>query len=123
MDKYKDGFERRVKPKMNHDTGEYKIEPFRDAQMALGKAEFSTREREQFFGDAYAEILADLFVTWLKTEPHCSKEREFLYHTAMALGSVKEKLIGIEMYGNNVKYINKLKQESQEGDKEEGNNE
>ena len=123
MDKYKDGFERRVKPKMNHDTGEYKIEPFRDAQMALGKAEFSTREREQFFGDVYAEILADLFVTWLKTEPHCSKEREFLYHTAMALGSVKEKLIGIEMYGNNVKYINKLKQESQEGDKEEGNNE
>jgi hypothetical protein len=123
MDKYKDGFERRVKPKMNHDTGEYKIEPFRDAQTALGKAEFSVREREQFFGEAYAEILADLFVTWLKTEPHCSKEREFLYHTAMALGSVKEKLIGIEMYGNNVKYMNKLKQESQEGDTDERNNE
>lgn len=119
MDKYKDGFERRVKPKMNHETGEYKIEPFRDAQTALGKAEFSTREREQFFGDAYGEILADLFVTWLKTEPHCSKEREFLYHTAMALGSVKEKLIGIERYGRNVQFMNKQKQESQEG--EEGN--
>jgi len=114
MDKYKDGFQKRVKPKMNHDTGEYIVEPFRDSQVALGKAEFAVREREQFFGEAYSEILSDLFVTWLKTEPHCSKEREFLYHTAMALGSVKEKLIGIEMFGNNVKYMNKMKQEAKE---------
>jgi len=99
---------------MNHETGEYKVEPFRDSQVALGKAEFSVREREQFFGEAYAEILSDLFVTWLKTEPHCSKEREFLYHTAMALGSVKEKLIGIEMYGKNLQYLNKVKQEAQD---------
>lgn len=117
MNQYKEGFQKRTKPKMNHETGEYKVEPFRDAQSALGKSQFANKEREDFFGEAYSEILSDLFVTWLKTEPHCSKEREYLYHTAMALGSVKEKLIGIEMYGNNMKYINK----SQEG--EEDNNE
>jgi hypothetical protein len=120
MDKYKDGFQKRIKPKMNHDTGEYIVEPFRDAQASLGKAEFAVREREQFFGEAYSEILADLFVTWLKTEPHAIKEREFLFHTAMALGSVKEKLVGIEMLGNNIKYMNKMKQEAKEEGK--GNN-
>jgi hypothetical protein len=119
MDKFKEGFQKRVKPKMNHDTGEYKIEPFRDAQVALVKSQFTNREREQFFNEAYSEILADLFVTWLKTEPHCSKEREYLYHTAMALGSVKEKLIGIEQYGANMQFINKQKQD--EESQEEGN--
>lgn len=110
MDKYKKGLEQRIKPKMNHDTGEYKVEPFRDAQVALGRAQFVEREREQFFNDAYSEILADLFVTWLKSEPHCTKEREYLYSVAMALGSVKEKLVGIETYGNNVKFIQQQKE-------------
>jgi len=109
MDKYKQGLEKRLKPKMNHETNEYKVEPFRDAQVALGQAQFVQREREQFFNEAYSEILADLFVTWLKSEPHCTKEREYLYSVAMALGSVKEKLVAIETYGNNVKYINKQK--------------
>lgn len=119
MDKYKDGFQKRIKPKMNHDTGEYGIQPFRDAQEALGKAEFAVREREQFFGEAYSEILADLFVTWLKTEPHCSKEREFLYHTAMALGSVKEKMVQAEMYGTNIKFMQKQKALEEQKDADE----
>ena len=61
MDKYRKGFEAKIKPKMNHETGEYKVEPFREAQVALGRAEFVQREREQFFGDAYSEIEADEF--------------------------------------------------------------
>jgi hypothetical protein len=32
----------------------------------------------------------------------------------MALGSVKEKLVGIEMYGNNMQYINKQSQEGED---------
>jgi len=118
MDKYRKGFEEKIKPRMNHDTGEYKVEPFKDAQVALGRAQFVQREREQFFGEAYSEILSDLFVTWLKTEPHAQKEREFLYHTAMALGSVKEKLVGIEMYGNNVKFMAQQNKNAQEGPEE-----
>jgi len=118
MDKYRGGFEKKIKPRMDHTDGHMKVEPFREAQLALGRAEFVHREREQFFGDAYSEILADLFVAWLKTEPHCSKEREYLYHTAMALGSVKEKLVGIEMYGNNVKFINQQNKNTQGGSEE-----
>ena len=116
MDKYRSGFEQRVKPNMDHATGEYKVEPFKDAQKALVDAMFATREREEFFGNAYSQILADLFVEWLKTAPHCVKEREYLYHVAMALGSVKHKLIGIETYGNNMRYMqsNKAQEEPEE---------
>jgi hypothetical protein len=118
MDKYRNGFEQKIKPRMDHSDGHMKVEPFREAQVALGRAQFVQREREQFFGEAYSEILADLFVTWLKTEPHAQKEREFLYHTAMALGSVKEKLVGIEMYGNNVRFMAQQNKSAQEGTEE-----
>ncbi len=123
MDKYRNGLEKKLKPKMNHETMEYKVEPFRDAQVALGQAQFVQREREQFFNEAYSEILSDLFVTWLKSEPHCNKEREYLYSVAMALGSVKEKLVGIETYGNNVKYIQQLHKGSSAESEEDGSNE
>ena len=119
MDKYRDGFVKKIKPRMDHNTGELKVEPFRDAQIALAQGMFATREREEFFGNAYSQILSDLFITWLKTEPHAAKEREYLYHTAMALGSVKEKLMQIETFGNNVKFLNKDKaQEEPEEDNE-----
>lgn len=105
MDKYRKAFNEKVKPKMNHTTGEYKVEPFKDAQSALKHATFVKQEREQFFSDAYGEILSDFFVAWLKSEPHATKEREFLYASAMALGEVKNRLVHIETYGNNMKYI------------------
>jgi hypothetical protein len=123
MDKYRNGLEKKIKPKMNHETMEYKVEPFRDAQVALGQAQFVQREREQFFNEAYSEILSDLFVAWLKSEPHCTKEREYLYSVAMALGSVKEKLVGIETYGNNVKYIQQLQKGSSVENEEDDSNE
>jgi hypothetical protein len=118
MDKYKDKFRAKVKPAMDYETGQYGVQPFRDAQTALAKATFAKEEREQFFTDAYADILTDLFYAWLKTEPHAQKEREYLYSTAMALGSVKEKLLSFETMGRNAQYIN-----TQEAGKEEGSNE
>jgi hypothetical protein len=36
----------------------------------------------------------------------------------MALGSVKEKLVGIERFGANMQFLHKQKQESQEGENE-----
>lgn len=114
MDKYKTSFHDRVKPRMDHESGEYGVQPFRDSQKALQNAQFVTKEREQFFSDAYGEILSDLFVAWLKSEPHATKEREFLYASAMALGEVKRKLINFETLGKNLKFIN----QAQEGAKE-----
>ena len=49
--------------------------------------------------------LVDFFIEWLKTEPHETKSREFLYSSALALGSVKEKMMSFEMYGKNVPHL------------------
>jgi hypothetical protein len=106
MDKFKSGFKEKIKPKFNPQTGDKTVEPFRDAQAALAKAAFARQERDTFFNEAYTDILTELFVAWLRTEPHCQKEREYLYHSAMALGSVKEQLIRYETYGANAQYFN-----------------
>jgi len=118
MDQYRESFRSKVKPRQNHEDGSYKVEPFRDAQAALAKAHFVQRDREVFFSEAYGEILSDLFVAWLKSEPHATKEREYLYSTAMALGSVKEKLVRIETYGNNAKFIQQKSEEAEQGTNE-----
>ncbi len=117
MDKYKNGAKRKFKPKMDQQTGEYKVNPFVDSQQSLTRAMFSKKERDNFFTEAYSDILVDLFVQWLQTEPHCTKEREYMYHVAMGLGSVKERLIQVETYGFNQESINLSK--SQEGDNNE----
>ena len=75
------------------------------AKEALNKAEFSSRQREEFFEDAYGELLVQYFINWLKTDPHELKTREFIYNSALALGDVKQKLIGYETYGRNVPYM------------------
>lgn len=101
MNKYKEGAKRKFKPKMDQSTGEYKVNPFVDSQEALSAAMFAKKERDEFFTEAYSDILVDLFTQWLITEPHCNKEREYLYHVAMGLGSVKERLLKIETFGFN----------------------
>ena len=117
MEKYKKRFEEKIKPKLDHEDGEMKVNPFRDAQFALTKASFAKQDREQFFSDAYADILTQLFTQWLVTEPHCTKEREYLYPVAMALGSVKERLVQIEQFGKNAAYINS-KEENEDDDEQ-----
>jgi len=93
MDKYRENAEKRLTQK---------IHPDRQAQLALANAKFSKQHREEFFTDAYGEILVDLFIQWLNTEPHENKSRDHLYHCAMALGSVKEKMLQMETYGSNL---------------------
>jgi len=100
MNKYKDAAEKRL-------TG--KVHPDRAAQLALANATFSKQHREEFFTDAYGDILVDLFIQWLNTEPHESKSRDHLYHCAMALGSIKEKMLQIETYGSNLGTIKENK--------------
>jgi len=114
MKQYADGFKEKIKPRMNEE-GKQVVEPFRDAQFALSRATFYKNDVEHFFNGAYVEILTELFSAWLKTEPHCQKEREYLYSVAMALGSVKEKLVHIHQYGKNAESILKTKKQAQEG--------
>ena len=95
MDKYKQTAEKRLKG----------VHPDLQAKEALVKAEFSSRERETFFNEAYGELMVEYFINWLQTDPHETKTREFIYNSVLALGDVKQKLIGYEVYGKNVPYL------------------
>ena len=75
------------------------------AKEALVKAEFSSRERETFFEDAFGELMVEYYINWLKTDPHEVKTREFIYNSALALGDVKQKLISYETYGRNIPFM------------------
>ena len=96
MDKYRKAAEKRLTQNVHPDTL---------AKEALVKAEFSSREREEFFEDAYGEILVEYFINWLKTEPHETKTREFIYNSALSLGDVKQKMINYETYGKNIPFM------------------
>ena len=95
MDKFRAQAEKRLK-------GQH---PDLLAKEALVKAEFSSRERNSFFDEAYGELLVEYFINWLSTDPHETKTREFIYNSALALGDVKQKLIGYEVYGKNVPHM------------------
>ena len=96
MDKYRKAAEKKLTTK---------VHPDQLAKEALVNAEFSSRQREDFFNAAYGDILVEYFIKWLQTEPHENKSREFLYAAAMGLGDVKAKLIAIETYGKNIPHI------------------
>ena len=84
-----------------------KVHPDQIAKEALVTAEFSSRERETFFDNAYGELLVEYFINWLQTEPHENKTREFIYNSALALGDVKSKMISYETLGKNIPIMNK----------------
>ena len=56
MKQYKDSAEKRLTNK---------VHPDRQAQLALVSAKFAKIQREEFFTDAYGEILVDLFLLQL----------------------------------------------------------
>ena len=93
MDKYKKIAEKKLSSKVHPDVL---------AKEALVNAEFSSREREMFFEKVYGEILTEYFINWLKTDPHETKTREFIYNSALALGDVKSRMIQWETLGKNI---------------------
>ena len=96
MDKYRKAAEKKLTNK---------VHPDQLAKEALVNAEFSSREREDFFDKVYGDLLVEYFINWLKTEPHENKTREFIYNSALALGDVKARLINFETYGKNIPII------------------
>tara|TARA_R110000751_G_scaffold26221_2_gene70476 strand:- start:1479 stop:1814 length:336 start_codon:yes stop_codon:yes gene_type:complete len=103
MDKYRKTAE--TKLGNNKSYGNQKIHPEELARQAHVRGHFAAKERDGFFDEVYGEVLVDFFIEWLKTEPHETKSREFLYSSAMALGSVKEKMMNFEMYGKNIPHL------------------
>jgi len=95
MEKYRKTAEKKLKG----------IHPDILAKEALVKAEFSSRERETFFNEAFGELMTEYTMQLWKTDPHESKTREFIYNCILALGDVKKKLIQYETYGKNIPHI------------------
>ena len=95
MEKYRGTAEKRLK-------GQH---PDLQAKEALVRAEFSSRAQEDFFNEAYGELLVDYFIQFLSSEPHENKKREFIYAACLGLGDVKSKLTQYEMYGKNVPHL------------------
>ena len=85
MDKYRSSAEKKLK-------GQH---PDLAAKEALVRAEFSSRQREEFFDNVYGELLVEYFINWLKTDPHEVKTREFIYNSALALGDVKNRMVAL----------------------------
>lgn len=81
------------------------------------KGEFAKREREEFFNEAYGEILFDLFLQWVQTGVEEKELREHIYHTTLGLGSVKEKLLAYEMFGKNLAYLEPEEEDEEEDDR------
>ena len=108
MDKYKDTASKRLGNQASH--GKYKVHPEALAQQAHVKGEFATKVMDDFFTEIYGDVLVDLFMEWLNTEPHETKTREFLYSTAMGLGSVREKLIATQTYGKNIPALREMEE-------------
>ena len=97
MEKYRKAAEKKLTLKVHPDTL---------AKEALVNAEFSSRERENFFEGVYGDLLVDYFINWLKTEPHETKTREFIYNSALSLGDVKARMVQYETYGKNIPTMN-----------------
>ena len=69
------------------------------------KGEFAKKERDTFFDEAYGEIIFDLFTTWIQSNVDEKDLREHLYRQALAIGSVKEKMINYETFGKNAAFL------------------
>ena len=95
MDKYRESAEKKLK-------GQH---PDTIAKEALVRAEFSSRERENFFDGAYGELLVDYFLQFMNTDPHENKKREFIYSCVLSLGDVKSRLIQYETFGKNIPHL------------------
>lgn len=111
MDKYKETAEKRLANKRSH--GIDATHPEVLAKQAHVRGEFSSRVLDEFFDETYGDILVDLFLQWLRTEPHETKTREFLYATSMGLGSVREKLIQYQTYGRNIPVLEEMEKDNE----------
>ena len=77
----------------------------RTAQFHLLNGESSAQYRKEFFDQIFIDLLNDLFSAWIHTPPEGQRQREYLYNSALALGSVKSWLLKAEQKGNNVNII------------------
>jgi len=92
----------------------------RIGQKALLNGTTSQRFRADFFDQVFIDILSSYFQAWLTSAPEEVKKREYLYQSAMALGTVKETLLGMETLGRNITTMQANQKPTQEETGENG---
>ena len=84
--------------------------------MFAHRGEVSARKRDEFFDEAYAEIMLDLFLRWTQTQLNETELRESLFHNVLALAAIKNKLAEYEMYARNAPFLLENEEEEDEND-------
>ena len=97
-------------------TGQSHTDPTLQYRKALLNAHFASEARTEFMDDAYGDILVDLFIKWIETNPHEERTREYLYSVAQGLGFVREKMVAYELSGKNAEFLNQEKPEEETPD-------
>lgn len=78
------------------------------------RGEQASRKKDEFFDEAYAEILLDLFLTWANTGLHEKDLRESLYQNTLALGAIKNKLHEYQVYARNAPFLEHINDDEDE---------
>lgn len=94
----------------------------RVGQTALLNGTTSQRFRAEFFDQVFIDVLSSYFQAWLTSAPEEVKKREYLYQSAMALGSVKETLLNMENLGRNITTMQANQKPTQEDTGVDGEN-
>jgi len=100
--KYVDGHKAKLQTALDSSKLSPDVVLLRQSQTALLNGQTSSRYREEFFDQAFIDILSEYFKQWLTSAPEEVKKREFLYQAALNLGEVKSTLLRFEMFGRNV---------------------
>jgi hypothetical protein len=112
------------KVKLQFAADQQKISPeeflHRVGQTALLNGATSQRFRAEFFDQVFIDVLSSYFQAWLTSSPEEVKKREYLYQSAMALGSVKETLLNMENLGRNIVPMQANQKPAQEDTGENG---
>ena len=77
---------------------------------SITMGEFASRERSNFFDSISGEIMVDLFEQWRNTTVDEYNTREHIYHTALALQAIKDRMIEKEILGKNIKNTGMFKE-------------
>lgn len=85
-------------------------------QIFVHRGEEAGRKKDEFFDEAYAEILLDLFLRWTQTLPHEHEFRESLYQNVLALGAVRNKLTEYQVYARNAPFLQIEEEDNEDKD-------
>lgn len=84
-------------------------------QIYMNRGRDAEKVKDEFFDEAYAEIMLDLFLRWTQTHLNEVEFRESLFQNVLALGAIKNKLVEYQRYARNAPFLMENEQDEDEG--------